>query len=148
MSSIISGFEGLSGPAELMLNQLVYDAAVLRHLEDRDLSRLSSVALWLNQQAAGEVEIPAILSPEDTKTPKVLDFIDGLVVDYEDKSITVENGGGMLLPEEYILGLYMHDNAMPKEVIDEVASHISETGFFDEIAHAELVNALTGGIDA
>jgi hypothetical protein len=145
MGSIVPGFEGLSGPAEAMFNQLVYDAKILRSLEGRDPSTLPFVEVWVNQQIEPEAEIPSMIMPEDAKKPTVIDFVGSLVIDFEDKEITAENNGGSLSPEEYILALYMHNKALPKAIIDEVAKHISETGLHDEFAHAEFLNALDGG---
>ena len=107
MSTIVPGFEGLTGQAEAMLNQLLYDAAVLRGLEGKDPSTLPYVAVWLNQQVGTEVVVPSIITPEDAQKPTVVDFVGSLVIDYEDKEIMAENRNETLSPEEYILGLYV-----------------------------------------
>mgnify|MGYP000429717478 CR=1 FL=1 len=151
MSSIVPGFEGLTGEAEALFNRVVYSGQLLRHLGDAGLgaSNLPYIGAWLNEQVGDAM--PDRLTAAQMIDPSTRHFVQTLLEDHEEKDIIAcnnsENSGRVefLDPIEYVLALSIFDRSVSPDTVAEVGRYISQSGLLDEIAHAEFVQSLTQG---
>lgn len=151
MTSIVPGFEGLTGEAEALFNRVVYSGHLLRCLGETGLGarNLAYIGVWLNEQVGDTV--PERLTAAQMTDPSIQHFVESLLADYEEKDIVACNKSDdpeqaeFLDPIEYVLALSMFDKNVSPEAVDEVGRYIAHSGLLDEFAHTEFVFSLSQG---